>query len=221
MRVGRLHREREQGTQRYGIPHPIPVGLEALVCRDNRESEELPDIAIAPYTDVYSALASGQFSHVISILGNSDGLNWPETDSRQTVTLKFDDVGYSSGSLTAPSKQDIQKLIEFAREWNGLGHLLIHCRAGTSRSPAAAMIAVASVPKIWSRQNVECVLGAKAYYRPNSTMLRLADQLLHPCPGLLEVARSFKPIDRAEDVSSAVITLNQTQSPRLSLIKII
>jgi predicted protein tyrosine phosphatase len=59
--------------------------------------------------------------------------------------LAFEDTNESSESFVAPIREQIADLIEFARRWNGAGTLLIHCRAGSSRSPAAAMIAAAAL----------------------------------------------------------------------------
>ena len=73
--------------------------------------------------------------------------------------LEFDDAQYSSGQLVAPSGKQIEELIAFAKIWGGAGGLLIHCRACTSRSPAAAMIALAAIGRA---DQIESVIGAKA-----------------------------------------------------------
>ena len=164
-------------------------------------------IAVAPYNEVAKALDANPISHVISILGNSDGLDWHAVGSRSVLRLKFDDVGYSSGTLLAPTREAIQNLIEFACEWGGDSNLLVHRRAGTSRSPAAALIAVASVRGLKTKSNLDLLMNAKAYYRPNSTMLRLADSLLEPSPNLLQTSKNLRASNEVDDVTTALVSL--------------
>jgi predicted protein tyrosine phosphatase len=164
----------------------------------------MPFIAIAPYAQLDTALLL-PIDAVISILGDEDQLDWPEIGSRVALRLRFDDVGYSSGKLRAASPDDIAKLISFARSWKAQSNLLIHCRAGSSRSPAAAMIALAAVSETNLEVNFRRLLSAKAYYRPNTTMLRLADKLLGS--DLVSTAKEYMARDGEEDVDVAVVEL--------------
>ena len=169
-------------------------------------------VVVAPYVEVTQSLAAHPISHVISILGDSDKLDWPDTGKRSVLRLKFDDVGYSSGDLKGPTRETIEQLIEFARDWGGHSNLLVHCRAGTSRSPAAALIALAAVPRLNTIGNFERLINAKAYYRPNSTMLRLADSLLEPSPDLLEVSKRSRARIEVDDVTLALVELDEPAS---------
>lgn len=63
------------------------------------------------------------------------------------------------------------------------------CRAGSSRSPAATMIAAAALGRPDSAELVMRIRTAKAYFRPNEAMLKLADNLLGAAPGLVDLAR--------------------------------
>ena len=152
-------------------------------------------LIISPYDDVSRELQEPDVSHVVSILGRSDQLPWPDVGERQVCRLEFDDTQYSSGRLAAPSRQQIEELITFAKAWGGKQSLLIHCRAGTSRSPAAAMIALASIGRA---DLIDSIIGAKAYFRPHTGCLRIADAIMWPSPGLLAMALS-KPVPVRED----------------------
>ena len=152
-------------------------------------------LIICPYDDASWELQGPDISHVVSILGRGDQLRWPDVGGRQVCRLEFDDTQYSSGQLVAPSRQQIEELIAFAKSWGGAGGLLIHCRAGTSRSPAAAMIALASIGRA---DLIEAVITAKAYFRPHVGCLRLADAIMSPSPGLLAIALG-KPVPERED----------------------
>ena len=164
----------------------------------------MPFIAIAPFARLDTALRL-PIDAVISILGDKDKLDWPEIDRRLVLRLRFDDVGYSSGQLKAATSDDISKLISFARSWKAQSNLLVHCRAGTSRSPAAAMIVLAAVSETNLEVNFRRLLSAKSYYRPNTTMLRIADKLLGS--DLVRMAKEYILQDREDDVELAVVEL--------------
>jgi predicted protein tyrosine phosphatase len=126
---------------------------------DTHLSKELPkaskaSILVAPYQYVGETLAKYDVTHVVSILGAADPFTWPSVGNRSVIRLKFDDVSYSSGDLVAPSRQHIADLIYFCRHWNCAGTILVHCRAGTSRSPAAAMIVAATVGRMDVAQQI-------------------------------------------------------------------
>lgn len=149
-------------------------------------------IVVTPYKHINEVFERTAVSHAISILGrHSDRLEWPDVGTRKVLRLEFDDTIYSSGRFVAPSRDQIAELIEFTRSWNGDGTLMVHCRAGSSRSPAAAMIAVAALGRQDGAALVLRIRMAKAYFRPNESMLGLADSLLFPSPGLVDLARSI------------------------------
>jgi predicted protein tyrosine phosphatase len=142
-------------------------------------SFERPHLIISPYQHVAAILRECNVSHVVSILGNSDRLAWPPTGSRKCLRLEFDDTNMGSGRRTSLSLEQIRELMAFASSWAGSGNLLIHCRAGTSRSPAAAAIALAAIGRV---DLIDRALSAKPYYRPNRLMFELADPLISPTP---------------------------------------
>ena len=161
-------------------------------------------LIIAPYDDVSRELQKTDVSHVLSILGRGDQLPWPDVGERQVCRLEFDDTQYSSGQLVAPDRQQIEELIAFAMAWGGAGGLLVHCRAGTSRSPAAAMIAMAAIGRA---DRIEAVITAKAYFRPHAGCLRLADAIMSPSPGLLAIAFGKPGPVREDGIGSVSISV--------------
>jgi predicted protein tyrosine phosphatase len=161
-------------------------------------------ILIAPYQHVGEALANHDVTHVVSILGAADPLTWPSVGNRSVVRLKFDDASYSNGELVAPNQRHIADLIYFARHWNCAGIILVHCRAGTSRSPAAAMIAAAAVGRMDVAQQI---LDGKAYFRPHHGMLGLADAQLEPALRLAKLTRSPSPPDQTEAIEVSSYSL--------------
>ena len=167
----------------------------------------VPSIVVTPYQHIPDVLIRTDVSHAISILGRSDQLAWPSVGTLKVLTLEFDDIIYSSGSFIAPNREQIANLIAFARDWNGTGTLLVHCRAGSSRSPAAAIIAAAALGRPDSAALVMRIRTARAYFRPNETMLKLADGLLSTSPGLVNLARTIPVPTRTDPWGPVTIPL--------------
>jgi predicted protein tyrosine phosphatase len=164
------------------------------IARMNRKRE--PAIVVCSFYHLSEVIE--QADAVVSVLGKSDKLLFPDVGRRAVLRLAFDDTNESPERFVAPNRKQIANLIEFARRWNGAGTLLVHCRAGSSRSPAAAMIAAAALGQPNSAELARRVRTAKAYFRPNETMLRLADDLLGPAPGLVDLVRSV-PVPTQRD----------------------
>ena len=154
------------------------------------EIGKMGSITIAPLASVEAVQRRQTISHAISILGPKDGVKFPIIQAPHVLQLSFDDVGYTSAFGTAATTEDISDLIEFARMWAGKGNLLVHCKAGTSRSPAAAMIALASLDALDLDKCLSDLLALRNYYRPNTTMLRIAEGVLNRKDALVTLARN-------------------------------
>lgn len=148
-----------------------------------------PAVIISPYQWVIPAVAKHNATHVISILGNTDRLPWPLLDDPKVLRLAFDDTSLSTKYAVGPSSHQIRSLIDFARAWGGGSSLVIHCRAGASRSPSAALIVAAAIGR---RDLFSRILEAKTYFRPNRRMLELAGRILSD-----NELRMLKPMDHA------------------------
>ena len=153
-----------------------------------------------------------QADAVVSILGSADKLPFPEVGARRLLRLTCDDTIVHSGALSPPRREHIAELIEFAGSWKG-NTCLVHCRSGSSRSPAAAMIIARVLGLSGSVALVTRVRLARSYFRPNETMLKLADDLLGTSPGLLELSRSVPVPTRFDKWSPVRISLADQPEP--------
>ena len=170
------------------------------MCRSrSRQSERgplathRPGISICSYYHLHEVIQ--QAHSVISILGSSDRLTFPDVGDRPVLRLAFDDVTQARKGLIEPTEHHIDELIQFTRSWNCSGTLLIHCRAGSGRSPAAGMIAAFALGQ------PDCAAQLRAgrsYFTPNQTMLRLADARLGLEPKLVELTRSIPASGRKD-----------------------
>jgi predicted protein tyrosine phosphatase len=84
---------------------------------------------------------------------------------------------------------------------------MCQCRAGLSRSPAAALIAAASLPQV-QPEVLTRIVYARSYFRPNTRMIELADSILERQRTLIESLRSSSRPDRLDDWSPVRVPLD-------------
>ncbi len=86
--------------------------------------------------------------------------------------------------VAAPTRSDVEGILAFGRacleaSHRGAVHLVIHCMAGVSRSPAAAYAIVCMLLGPGSEQQaLDYVLQIRPCAYPNRLMVKYADQIL-------------------------------------------
>jgi predicted protein tyrosine phosphatase len=134
-------------------------------------------------------------SHVVSILDPA----WPVPPAlgaygeHDRLELRFDDVIEPVPGKVAPGPEHLRQLLAFGRrlmaEPAPIRHLLIHCGAGFSRSPAAmALIMAQAVPTIAPGEIAAEVLRLRPTAWPNLRMIELGDSTLDRRGDLVEAA---------------------------------
>jgi len=137
-------------------------------------------ILVCPLSRVAELVSSRRPGRVISLL--DPGSTFPdlgETYAGRHLRLTFHDVHVSAGRETAPSRDDVVQLIEFLKRWDRRESILIHCRAGISRSTAAGFIAAClsqpHVPELTLARTLRRVAPSA---RPNQAMIQWGDDVL-------------------------------------------
>jgi predicted protein tyrosine phosphatase len=134
-------------------------------------------LIVCPLADLDKALAS-QPSHVLSLI--SPGAKAPICTGTTHLILRFNDINAPTEGLLGASQEDVESLMEFARNWSGEAPLLAHCWAGISRSPAAAYIIACARNAAGLEAELAQQLRAVApEATPNPWMVGLADKLLN------------------------------------------
>lgn len=143
---------------------------------------------------------------LISILGPADQLSWPGLGSRdRRLRIECDDIQYPSTGYIVPTTEHVEMLINFLRKWNGEGDLMIHCKAGTSRSPAAALIALAMLNPEEEKEAALLLRREAPQARPSEVFLRHADKILGTGNALELAARAMPMLDRIAETDLIVL----------------
>jgi predicted protein tyrosine phosphatase len=125
-------------------------------------------------------------SHVLSLL-DPDTPAPPELDrlgSSSRVELRFHDVIDALPQTKPPTAEDVAQMLALGRELaqsrSPHRHLLIHCHAGFSRSPAALALLVAQIePSLAAAAIAAEVLQIRPNAWPNLRIIELGDELLN------------------------------------------
>lgn len=78
-----------------------------------------------------------------------------------------------------PTRADIDALLAFVADSSGSGPLLMHCRSGVGRSPAAAFVALCALnPGVDELFIAGALRQVAPFVRPNEVLVRLGDAAL-------------------------------------------
>jgi len=123
-------------------------------------------------------------SRVLSIIDPE--LAWPDDlafpPPCQHVTMRFHDEIEPIDGKRLPERADVEQIVAIGRQMAASGpqdRLLVHCHAGISRSTAAlAIVCVSMSPDAEDPDVLDAILAMRPQAWPNSTMIRLADDIL-------------------------------------------
>jgi predicted protein tyrosine phosphatase len=134
-------------------------------------------IEFCSYDAVAERMNAGSFSALISILGRADGLEWPSVEIPH-LCLPIDDIAAPMRGYSLASNAQVANLLRFGVVHN---NVLIHCRAGSSRSSAAAMLLRLQSDPLPAHAIAPFVEQFRSYYpfaRPNQRIIECGDAAL-------------------------------------------
>lgn len=135
-------------------------------------------IIVSPLHELQAAWANWRPSHVVS-LASPGAESAPLPGGVELLRLTFHDIVEPRGELVMAAASDVEALLAFARTWDGIRPLLVHCWAGVSRSPAAAYVIACAA----SRPGTEALIAASLrqaapFATPNRHVVALGDKFL-------------------------------------------
>ena len=136
-------------------------------------------IAVDNYWNVEETTRRLQPDAVISIMDAAHLAPALFLAPERHLQLGFHDIERKEAGKTPPAQDQIAAMIAFADQHrrSGARHLLIHCMAGVSRSPAAAYILAVSVRREDPGRSAVQLFQAAPFADPNMLMIRHADEL--------------------------------------------
>ena len=85
--------------------------------------------------------------------------------------MAFHDIAEPRPGRNAPERHHIEAILDLVDRWNGQGGLLIHGFAGTSRSAAAVLLALARLYPGRAQDSVEMVQTKAPHIMPNRRLI--------------------------------------------------
>jgi predicted protein tyrosine phosphatase len=145
-------------------------------------SRTAPRITICGIAELGEHVAAG-VTHVLSILGptSPDPPEFAAFAPHRRLILRFHDVIEPQSDQNAPTREDVERLLVFGREVSETpeAHLLVHCRAGVSRSTAAAALILMQANPEWpASAALDAVAAIRPRAWPNLLILEIGDALL-------------------------------------------
>ena len=152
-------------------------------------------ITVCGFAELAGECDAGGISHVLSILdpGSPVPLEIGVFGASRRLELRFHDVIENAPDMTPPSPEHVHRLLAFGRELitkeQGDLHLLIHCHAGFSRSPAAlALLLAQAQPSLAAAGIAEKILRLRPTAWPNLRLIELGDEMLERRGEIVEAA---------------------------------
>ena len=144
-------------------------------------SRTAPRITICGIPELGEHSTAG-VTHVLSILGpnSPDPPELAAFARHRRLILRFHDVIEPQPNQIAPTREDVERLLVFGRQVSETpeAHLLVHCRAGVSRSTAAALILLQVHPEWPASAALHAVAAIQPRAWPNLLILEFGDALL-------------------------------------------
>jgi predicted protein tyrosine phosphatase len=137
-------------------------------------------ILVCPLSKVMDMVAAVTPERIVSLL--DPGSAFPEPGPaylNRHLRLSFHDSHTEAEGHVVPSAKHMDELLKFISLWDIKAPILIHCRAGIGRSPAAAFItACFHNPHADELEIAQSLRRASPLARPNEVLVRLADEAM-------------------------------------------
>ncbi len=121
-------------------------------------------------------------THVLTIIdpGFPDPGDFAAYPPHRRLVWRFHDTILDVTDLTPPQPADVDAILEFGRGagGDGIGHLLVHCHMGISRSTATAAILMAQHHPGREDEAFAALRAIRPQSWPNSRMIAFADARL-------------------------------------------
>jgi len=160
-------------------------------------------IIVSSLAAVPALVDEHKVSHVLSLLGpDTPHQSFRGIEDANHLKLTFHDIVEPLEGFTAPTPQDVERMIGFFEAWGRAEPMLIHCWAGISRSTAAAFTAMCLFHPRHDEEELAWQLrGHSRVATPNRRIVAFADDILNRSGRMLA---AIERIGRGEDAYEGI-----------------
>ncbi|ANT52374.1 tyrosine phosphatase family protein [Mesorhizobium amorphae] len=137
-------------------------------------------IHVCSLAKVEETVARTGAERLLSLLAAGTEVIRPTSIARENhLHLVMHDIAVAQEGMTMPGEEHVRNLLQFARQWDRVKPMVVHCYAGISRSTASAyIIAAALAPKRDEVELAETLRALSPSATPNPRLIAVADALL-------------------------------------------
>ncbi len=174
-------------------------------------------IYVCPLGAVAHVVATSQASHLVTCLSGEVHVETPDAiKPGNHIRLFIHDIWEPVEGYIAPNAEHVLQLVEFAAAWDRRGPMVVHCRAGISRSTAAAFVMLCALnPAAPEALIARRLREASPSASPNRLIVKLGDAVLGRAGRMLAAVEA---IGRGEIVNEAIpfsLPVDLSAPPRL------
>ncbi|MCT8997079.1 tyrosine phosphatase family protein [Chelativorans intermedius] len=150
-------------------------------------------IHVTPLSRLSETLRATRATHLVSLLSVDAPPPCPaHLDPACCLHLAMHDITEERPGLVAPTPEHVAALLAFARSWNRVFPLVVHCYAGISRSTAAAYCMAAALDPTRDERALALELRRRCpAATPNIRIVRIADEMLGRRGRMAEAIRAI------------------------------
>lgn len=137
-------------------------------------------IHVCPLSRVDETLRSSAATRLVTLLSAGTPFKRPAAILADNhLCLWMNDIADEQEGLVAPGVKHVERLLDFAQNWDRANPLVVHCYAGISRSTAAAYIMAAALSPGSNEQELASSLRRLSpSATPNPRLIAHADAIL-------------------------------------------
>lgn len=140
----------------------------------------MPTLHVSSLSKLHDTVASVGATHVVTLINASTLVERPAGIAPERhLFLSLSDIVSPMDGHIVPAEAHVSRFLDFIREWQRSGPLVIHCWAGISRSTAGAYIAACALAPERDEEVIAAALrAASPSATPNARLVALADAML-------------------------------------------
>ena len=161
----------------------------------------MPYILVSPLSAVDTAIAAHRPSHMVTLLSPKHMIETPSGfPVARHLRLDFNDVADIAAGTHPPSREHIDALLHFLRDWDGRAPYLIHCWASVRRSMASAYTLLCDRMSPWREIEIARAMRRRApHAAPNRLLVAHANSILGRDGRMIAALNTMGPARMVEE----------------------